>query len=139
MKAPRVLRAYIVFAILASVLAFVPIFSRQLHEAFIPYTNSSGGFFVYAMTLSFPILAAQGSLRQMVFAVLGLLLITIVGGLFDTAWRVIGSPDTYGDSYLRYSKYRPFVTVFLPAIWLILLVTPHMRKWIRSSGALLTS
>jgi len=53
------------------------------------------------MTLSFAILAVLGSQPKMVFAVPVLLLIAVIHGLFDTAWHLIGSPDDYGNPYLR--------------------------------------
>ncbi len=127
-RAPIILRAYIVFAILASLLAMSPIFSSSLFAVIVPYAGWSG-FTVYMSTL---VIATKASLtrRRRVYSVVSLLVLGVVIEIIDTVRQsLVPFPDS-GNPYLAYSPYRPFVTIVLPVMWMMLLMSPFMRKWI---------
>ena len=126
--APRILRAYVIFALLASLLAVTPLWSRSLNEAIVPYAGWSG-FAIYMFTLFFAITASLSPQRKSVNAVVSLLLLGVVLGIVDTVRHYWGPSNDFGNPYLAYHMYRPVVTIILPAVWIVLLMSPLMRKW----------
>ena len=133
-RAPLFLRAYIAFALTASVLSFSGWFAPHLNAAIIPYTGWSALSF-YMFTLFFAISAVLTPQRNQVYAVVALLGLAVTFSAFDTFLHTLGSltgrPDS-GNPYLTYSPWRPVFTMLLPATWLLLLVSPVMRQWIKN-------
>jgi hypothetical protein len=134
-QAPLILRAYVVFALVASVLFFSVFYAPPLNAAIIPYTGWSGLAF-YMFTLFFAISAIITPQRKLIYRVVALLGLAVLFGAFDTFWHTLGpeagGPD-FGNPYLIYHPYRPIFTIVLPAFWLLLLIFPIMRKWINNS------
>jgi len=87
-------------------------------------------------TLYFAISAILTPQRKLVYAVALLLGLAVLFGAFDTFRHTLrpeaGTPD-HGNPYLTYHPYRPVFTIVLPASWLLLLISPVMRKWIKTS------
>ena len=134
-QAPLILRAYVVFALVASGLSLSGFYAPPLNAAIVPYTGwSSLG--LYAFTLFFAIAAILTPQRKQVYAVAALLGLFVLLGAFDTFRYTLGPaagrPDS-GNPYLTYHPYRPIFTIVLPAFWLLLLISPIMRKWIKNS------
>jgi hypothetical protein len=80
-----------------------------------------------------PIITPQ---RKLIYGVVALLGLAVLFGAFDTFRHTLGpeagGPD-FGNPYLIYHPYRPIFTIVLPAFWLLLLLFPIMRKWIKNS------
>ena len=149
-QAPLALRSYIVFALVASTLQLSGVFGlvastlhlsgvaapwRTLDAAITPYTGWSGlGYYMF--TLFFAISAIHTPPRKQVYGVVALLGLAVLFGALDTFRHTLGPeagrPD-FGNPYLIYHPYRPIITILLPASWLLLLITPSMRKWIKNS------
>lgn len=133
--APLILRAYVVFALVASALAFSGFYAPPLNAAIIPYTGwSSLG--LYLFTLFFAIAAILTPQRKQVYAVAALLGLFVLLGAIDTYRYTLGpeaGTTDFGNPYLIYHPLRPVFTIALPAFWLVLLISPIMRKWIRNS------
>jgi hypothetical protein len=132
-SAPIILQAYLVFAIGAVALAMSVFYARPLHAAIIPFTG--GGMMLYAFTLYFAISAILTRQRKAVYAVVILVGLLVVTGVIELTSHLAGSDEVrqgFNNPYLTYSAYRPIVTVTLPTAWLLLLVSPSMRRWIRN-------
>lgn len=133
-QAPLLLRGYLLFALVASLLAISGIFAPSLSGAIIPYTGWSGLTF-YLFTLFFAISAILTPQRKQIYGVAALLGLAVLFGAVDsirhTSGPEAGTPD-FGNPYLTYHPYRPIFTVVIPAVWLLLLISPTMRKWVKS-------
>ena len=133
-EAPLLLRAYIAFALAASLLSLSGFFAPHLSAAIMPFTGWSA-LSLYMFTLFFAISAIFTSKRTQVYAVAALLGLAVMFGAFDTFSHTIGPaagrPD-FGNPYLTYSPWRPLVTMMLPASWGFLLLSPVMRRWIKN-------
>lgn len=130
-----ILRAYVVFVLLASVLSLSGFFARELHEIIVPFTGWSGLSY-YMYTLYFAIVAMLTPSRKPVYLVAALLSLVIVfGGLeaYQHLWGSKAGRIDHGNPYLIYHPARPAITVALPAFWLALLISPSMKKWIKNS------
>jgi hypothetical protein len=130
-----ILRAYVVFALLASVWSLSSFFAGELHATVVPFTGWSGLSY-YMSTLYFAIVAVITPNRKPVYLVAALLGVVIVfGGLeaYQHLWgSKVGRIDN-GNPYLIYHPARPAITVALPAFWLALLISPSMKRWIKNS------
>jgi hypothetical protein len=133
-QAPLILRSYVVFALAASALHLSGLFAPWLSSVTIPYTGWLG-LTSYMFTLFFAISAILTPQRNQIYGVVALLGLGVLIGAFDTFWYTLGpgagAPD-FGNPYLTYHPYRPVITVLLPASWLLLLISPSMRKWIKN-------
>ena len=135
--APLILQAYLVFVLVASALSFSGFYAPRLNAAIIPYTGWSALSW-YLFTLFFAVAAILTPQRkQMIHAVAALLGLAVLFGALDTFNHTIGpearTPD-FGNPYLIYHPYRPVFTVALPLSWLLLLNSPFMSKWIKTSN-----
>jgi hypothetical protein len=134
-QAPLILRAYVVFALVASALFFSGFYAPPLNAAIIPYTGWAG-LGLYMFTLFFAISAIITPQRKMIYGVVLLLGLAVLFGAFDTFWHTLGPeagrPD-FNNPYLIYHPYRPIITIVLPAFWLLLLICPITRKWIKDA------
>ena len=135
-QAPLLLRGYVVFALVASTLSFSVFFAPPLSAAIVPYTGWSGLTF-YMFTLFFGISAILTPQRKQIYGVVALLGLAVLFGALDAFRHTLGpeagTPD-FGNLYLIYHPYRPVITILLPASWLLLLITPSMRKWTKNCG-----
>lgn len=135
LQVPMVLRAYIAFALVASVIAMSPLYSPKFNAAIVPYCGWSG-LTIYMFTIFFAVAAAQDGQRKSVYAIVLLLAVGIVFGAIDTFWHTLGSRAArphFDNPHLTYNPFRPLVTMALPTFWSLLLVSPHMKKWIYNS------
>ena len=134
-EAPLLLRAYIAFALAATILSFSGFFAPHLNAAMMPFTGWSA-LSLYMFTLFFAISAIFTPKRIQVYAVAALLGLAVIFGAFDTFSHTIGPvagrPD-FGNPYLMYSPWRPLFTIMLPAAWALLLLSPMMRRWVKNS------
>jgi hypothetical protein len=131
MQAPLILRAYIVFAVVASVVAISVCFVPPLKEAVLPYTGWSG-LSVYLFTLYFAVSAALTQQRGKIFSVLLLLGMALVFGFMDFSRRAPGaaiSPADAANPIAAHSSIRMIFSITLPALWIILLRFPSMKRW----------
>jgi hypothetical protein len=129
-----ILRAYVVFALLASVLFLSGFFARELQETIVPFTGWVGLSY-YMYTLYFAKVAMFTPNRKPVYGVALLLGFAIVfGGLeaYQHLWGSKAGRIDNGNPYLIYHPARPAITVALPAFWLALLISPSMKRWIKN-------
>ena len=129
-QAPLILRAYLVFAVFASVLSFSVFYAPPLYEASGPYTGWSG-LTNYLFTLFFATSAIQTRDRKPIYGVamlLGLFAIFGVIGIYWHTWGPDAGRSDFGNPYLVYHPWRPVFTVALPVAWLLLLISSTMRK-----------
>ena len=125
--APLELRVFAVFSTVVTVAGFVLTFlgPKRVSEAIIPFTGWSpnlgylfGLYFVFALIFS-----RREALR---LGVVGPLLVQIVFGLVDLSRS---GRENYGNPYLTVSPWRPVWTMAVPAIWVLVLYSPRMRKF----------
>jgi hypothetical protein len=131
---PVILRAYVSFAIVASIVCLVELFATRLNDFLFPYTGATS-LWVYPFTLAFAVPAIRGGPRRRVFNVAVLLAVAMIFGFLDTyrhnSGPGAGQSGLAGDS--MYNPVRPVFTITLPAIWLFLLISPMMKKWVRDA------
>lgn len=126
-----ILRGYLIFAVVASVLQLCLIVVGDLNEKLVPLTGWEG-LFRYSFTLFFALLAMSKPHRKSVGGITGLLAVFVALGCFDTyqhLWGYWAERDDFGNPYLMYHPARPVITVLLPGVWLVLLNSPSMRRW----------
>ena len=129
-----ILRAYVVFVLLASVLSLSGFFARELHEIIVPFTGWSGLSY-YMYTLYFAVVAMFTPRRKLIYAVAALLGLAIAFGGLDAYQHLWGSKAgriDSGNPYLIYHPARPAITVALPTFLLALLISPSMKRWIKN-------
>jgi hypothetical protein len=133
-RAPLVLQAYLVFTIAYALLSIAAAFVRPLGNVITPFTGWTGGI-NYLFTLYFAAATAGTSQRKLVYIVIGFLGFFALGGVFELAGHVV-APDPVrmkpGNSALYFHELRPVVTIVLPLAWIMLLLSPGMRKWIKA-------
>jgi hypothetical protein len=134
-QAPLILRLFIGFTLTAAALSFSVFYSRPLNAAIVPYVGW-GGLTLYLFGL-FPAFAAiYTPQRKQIYSIAALLALSVLFGFADTFWHSWGSAagkNNFGNPYLTYHPMRPFFTIALPALWLSLILSPYMRKWIKES------
>ena len=135
-RAPFILQAYIVFILAATVLALIAIGLTPLNRVLIPVTGGVG-LILCAFTLYPAIATACTKQRKMIFGILPLLALFAIFGVIDLGSH-LAAPDNarqgFNNPFLTYSAYRPIFIITLPAAWLLLLVSPGMRRWLISSA-----
>ncbi|MEX2112542.1 MAG: hypothetical protein WD845_05115 [Pirellulales bacterium] len=137
--APVFLQAYTVFVIVVSILSMTVFFAPPLNRAIVPYTGWNPGM-IYMFTIFFSVTAAIGGQRGQRRVIYGIVLLLGLGigiGLFDMAlaWKnpsMLQASQT--NPYLVYAAQRPIFTVVAPLAWLLLLLSPVMRKWIKGDA-----
>jgi hypothetical protein len=132
---PVILRAYMGFALIASALSLSVFFAPSINRAIVPYTGWSG-LSIYMFTIYFAFSAMRTGKRKQVYNVARLLALAMLFGFLDTYRHTAGpgaaQPD-FGNPYLTYNNLRPLFTITLPAIWLFLLISPMMKRWVREA------
>ena len=133
-RAPLLLRGYLLFAVVASILNFSVLFAPSLYEAILPYLGWSGLMpYLFAVFMAFSAIFTQQ--RKSIYGVVASLGFAMVFGAIDTSRHTLGplaEAPNFDNPYLIYNPLRPVFTILLPALWLLLLITPRMRKWIKS-------
>lgn len=135
-QAPLVLRVYIVFVLVASVVGASVLFAPTLNAAIVPYTGWIG-FFNYSFTLYFALQAILIPYRKLTYAVIALLGWIMFLGIFDTYQHTLGpnaGREDFRNPYLTYQSFRPVFTVALPALWITMFISPPMRRWMRGTS-----
>jgi hypothetical protein len=128
--APVELQAYFIFATLAIIGWAVAFFGpKSLKEAIIPYTGWVPGenyLFTYlpAHALVFAKTPSRRAFIMCRFAIVAILLIGIFGGY----------QPNFGNPYLKISQWQPIWTMIIPAIWIMVLLSPRMRRFYNSEG-----
>jgi hypothetical protein len=135
-QAPLILRAYVLFLLVDAALFFSE-FYPPVSAATVRYHGPWSSPSLYLFTLFFALGAILTPQRKLIYAVAALLGLIVLLGTFDTIQHIWGTeaerPD-FGNPYLFYHPYRPIFTVALPASWLLLFMSPIMRKWIKNSS-----
>ena len=127
LHSPLVLRAYILYAGLASILSIASISSSTLSQLIVPYLGWIG-IVVYVPTLWFAVNAAIGTERRALRAVPSILQIGVVFGVIDLITHVF-SPEDFGNPFLKYHWSRPIVTIAIPIAWILALRSQNVRAW----------
>ena len=129
---PWILRAYLVFTLLAAALAYCVYYAPQLNRRIVPFTGWTG-LFSYIFTLFFAILARFAPDRKKwIRAILLMHVLLTAQGVVDGFRHEWGSQEDFGNPYLMYHPLRPLVTIGLPIVWGLLLISPPMRRWAKS-------
>jgi hypothetical protein len=92
-----ILRAYLVFATLATLLAFSPILAPKLNAVIVPYVGWSG-FTFYAIS-SFSVASAciDHQRKSLLSSMISLLALGLAFGIFDTLWHVFSPSHDFGN------------------------------------------
>jgi hypothetical protein len=116
------------------------LFSReQLYEAIIPYTGSAAGlvcFVLVSILITVPKKQIETSksnpadfvgIRYKIILLLG---IYMSFGIYD--WLET-QPEwyTHNNPYLRYEPLRPVYAIFLPLLWILIVVRPIINNFFR--------
>lgn len=138
LRLPRILSAYLAFAVLATAWGHFGITQvPRLYEKTVPYTGWSG-FSVYPFTIIFVALTILTPMRSTGRkSVVGLLALGAIFGVWDTyenTWGSWAGRDDYSNPYLIYSPWRPLITVAVPLFWAALLISPPMNRSVKSVG-----
>jgi hypothetical protein len=136
LRAPVILQAYLLCAVISTLLDFSIFYARPLKLVLVPYGNA--GITVYMFTLSFAFAAAISSHRKLVYGALFMLCVGIVFGVLDLVRHLLISADTFRviqtNAYLAFAPQRPILTIVVPFAWVLLLVAPVMRNWMNASA-----
>lgn len=135
-RAPVILQAYIVFTLCAVSFSMIASFVPPLGRVVVPYTGWTGGI-NYGFTIFFAVSAALVPQRRMIYAVIALLGLFALFGCLEMIGHLVWlgpASQNFENPYLIYHDLRPTFVIVLPTIWIALLLSPSMRKWIRGGG-----
>jgi hypothetical protein len=134
--APLILWAYFVFSLLASITAVAALISPSLSNALLPFTGFTG-LAIYPFTVYFAFSALRTPRRRQVYKIAVLLALAMLFGFLDV-YRQSAAPGGVPASnpsgavvVATPNSLRPILTITLPALWLFLLISPGMKRWIR--------
>lgn len=129
-----IVKAYCIFAILASSFSIFATIYNPLGRATVPYTGWLGGF-MYAFTIFFAVTVCLNADLKILRAIISFQKLFLVFGILDCGQAIYewlnGAPN-YGNPYLTYSPWRPLFTIGVPAMWWYLLNCQY--KAMRSTG-----
>lgn len=129
-QAPRILRAYVIFTISAAIINFAPFYSQALNETLIPYLGWSGlTFYVFSIFFAVSATIVRPQQMKLIYILIVFLALAVLFGAIDTISHIATPSDNFNNPYLAYHQFRPLFTVLLPMIWLLLLISPPVRKW----------
>jgi len=127
---PVRLVAYAIFAIATSIFSISTLLNEQLRSTTVPYTGWIG-VFPYSFTLFFAVFAIFYTFPPAINATLsgvkGIILIGVLDSLFH-GLSYMGGSGNFGNPYLTFSPWRPFITILLPIAWWFLLSTEVSRS-----------
>ena len=108
--------------------------SNSFRESIIPYTGwnidraySISWFFSFIIIFSSK---KNNRLLMLYFGLIFQLFISIVFGFFDLH-RING--ENFGNPYLIVSSFRPIWTIIVPAFWILILITPRIRRFCKGT------
>ncbi len=137
-RIPVILQSYSVFAVvmtLANFSVFVR-FAPQLYRSISPYLGGLG--MIYMFTFFFVFAAISTPQRKLLYAVVMLIGLGVLFGVMDLGRHLAMSTETFvaikDNPYLAYAPLRPVVTIVVPLAWVLLLLSPVMRKWMNSAS-----
>jgi len=136
--APLILWGYLVFSLLASATAVGVLISPSLSNTLLPYTGFSG-LAIYPFTVYFALTAIRTPRRRQVYKIAVLLALGMLFGFLDVYRQSAvpgGAPATGPSGAIAIAtpnSLRPVMTITLPALWLFLLISPGMKRWIRQA------
>ena len=111
--APLVVQAYLVFAVIASILSLSGIVSQPLNQALVPYMGWSG-LSLYMFTLYFtigPVFSSSPLLRRTIFLNVFMLGVFVVIGSREMIQHLSAPKRDFGNPYLTYHVWRPAFTI----------------------------
>ena len=137
---PVILVVYTVFASVATIFAVITMFNERLQSMTVPYTGWIG-LSLYSFTIFFAVFGCFYLFPPAVNAVKSMLKYSIAIGAFDLLFYIVpylfGAQD-FDNPYLTYSAWRPFVTIGLPAFWVVLLAYDSSTSSFTSSPEIST-
>jgi hypothetical protein len=131
-----ILRTYVVFVLFALAISMSVFYAPSLHAAVVPYAGWLG-LSMYSITLFFAMFGMLTSHRRAINGVVALLSLFVLFGAYDTFdhnWGLGARRENFGNPYLVYSACRPFFTIGLPVLWILLLTSKPIRTWIQNWG-----
>ena len=131
---PWILPAFLLFSVIATVIASSVFYAPHFDELIVPFTGWSG-LSIYMFTLMGVIMAMFTPYRKAIYDIAGMLALIAVFGLFDTydhTWGSRACREDYGNPYLMYHPLRPLINIVLPLFWMTLLISPAMKRWVKS-------
>lgn len=143
-RAPVILQAFMVFALVASFFSLLAVSVPPLGRVVMPYIGG-GNPVIYLNALLFAVLAtvvppgkAIVPARKMVYVAIGFLGFATLFEAFEI-FRYLAWPEPIRvnsqNPYLVYHDLRPAFSIVLPVCWMLLLLAPSVRKWIHPAGA----
>jgi hypothetical protein len=121
-----ILWTYLVFAVLATVVQSSIFYAPRFYEVWVPVIGW-GGLGLYCFTLQFAVMAMITS--GLSFRIDRFLWIATVYGVADFCMGVVLLTDNSENPYIRYSPWRPLITIGTPLLWIVLLRSAPMRRW----------
>lgn len=125
---PIELYAFIIYGIIMNFIQFIVYFfgSKEIYEGLIPITGWGLNNSIDFVTIFFAlIICVQKNirLRNIILVLLG---INISFGFIDF---IIPWGDDFGNSYLIRSNFRLIWTMVIPALWIIVLLSPRIKRY----------
>lgn len=133
--APVELKAFIVFCFIVSVSSLIIqfILPRAIEETLVPITGWNMGFvYIFNMIISIgPMKNPHGKIG-MLTSQYGNILILVISTLFGLRDLLTYDGGYTSDPYLSHSPLRPIWTIAIPIGWIIVLLTPRIKKYYQS-------
>ncbi len=129
-NAPLVLQVYLCFVAVVPVLSLVLAFIPPINSHIVPYTGWAGAF-LYANTFYFVFAAIVHGPRKAVYAAPGMIGLFLGFGVIELIQHLWVEYRDFGNPYLEFNPLRPVFTIAFPAGWILLLLSPSVRRWVR--------
>jgi hypothetical protein len=129
---PLELYVFMAFGVFIPIADFIIHFigPEEMHKALLPFTGWSISNGINFMTTFFAIalcITRNIKIRNVLLILLG---INITFGLIEF---LIPWGDDFGNPYLIRSYWRPVWTMMIPAIWIIVLLSPRIKRYCQSN------
>jgi hypothetical protein len=127
--APLELRAYALFSVVVTILGnTLPSFGpRKIWEAIVPFTGWSPALgYMFGLFFTFALIYTKLPLWRLRLGIIAPLALQIIFGLQIMAKQ---PANNFGNPYLTVSPWQPVWTVFIPALWIAILLSPRMRRF----------
>ena len=129
LAAPLELRIYAVFSIFVSLAGMaLPIFGpRKVWETLVPFTGWSPAIgYMLGLYFTLALIYTKIPAGRLRIGVLAPLALQILFG-----WQAMGKAPTpnFGNPFLIVSPWRPVWTIALPAIWMVVMLSPRITRF----------
>jgi hypothetical protein len=131
------LQAYVTFATVVTILGIALVFGpKSLNATLVPFTGWAPGLnYIFTLYFAYALVFGRNLPRRTTitfrFAIVAILLIGIFGG-YQAVKR--GGHADFHNPYLTVNQWQPLWTMVIPAIWILVLLSPRMRAYYNSQN-----